>query len=247
MMDNLSMTMMSLYHLLSGPMVWIAVGVFMAGTTWQTLRFFQFTRQRPARTWTAPMGKNNAGKTTTGREGNDIIDRTSLGYRLSRLKLTLPGKRPFFTLMTTFFHVNLLVLPFFIQGHTMTAGFATGIYFPSLPDMLVDLLTLLTLLCALIFLIRRLCVRELRAITTLSDFAMLALATAPFITGFMAYHQLFDYRTMLVLHMAAGELMLMLVPFTRLIHMIYFFLNRFVMVHQFTMGYRANRVWNPRM
>lgn len=238
------MTMMWLYHLLSGPMVWIAVGVFVAGTVWQTVRFFLFTRKHPPRTrsLTLPTEKPSVDH---GKKG--LIDRTSFKYRLSRLKLTLPGRRPVFILMTTFFHVNLLVLPFFIQGHTMMAGFATGVFVPALPDVLVDLLTLLMLLWTFIFFIRRMCVREVRAITTFSDFAMLALAALPFLSGFMAYHQFFDYRTMLVLHMGSGEMMLMLIPFTRMIHMLYFFLNRFIMVHPYTLGNRGTRLWNPRV
>ncbi len=236
------MTMMALHHLLSGPMVWIAVGVFMAGTVWQIVRFFLFTRKHPLRPRRVATKKN-----TVDHEKKALIDRSSFKYRLTRLRLTLPGRRPFFTLMTTFFHLSLLVLPFFIQGHTMMVGFATEIYVPALPDVLVDLLTLLTLLWVFIFFIRRMCIREVRAITSFSDFAMLGLAAAPFLTGFMAYHQFFDYRTMLVLHMAAGELMLMLIPFTRMIHMLYFFLNRFIMVHQYTLGNRGTRLWNARV
>ena len=236
------MTMMAMHHLLSGPMVWIAVGIFMAGTVWQTVRFFLFTRKHPLR-----PRRLATKKPSVNHEKKDLIDRTSFKYRLSLLRLTLPGRRPFFTLMTTLFHLSLLMLPFFIQGHTMMVGFATGIYVPALPDVVVDLLTLLTFLWLFIFFIRRMCIREVRAITTLSDFGMLALAAAPFLTGFMAYHQFFDYRTMLVLHMAAGEIMLMLIPFTRMIHMLYFFLNRFIMVHQYTLGNRGTRLWTARV
>ena len=236
-MDNLPMLMMWLVRFLCGPMVWIALGVFLAGTVWQVLRFYRFTRLHPA-----PPGREKRAA-VPGKD--DLLDRTTIGYRLSLLKLTLPGRRPFFTAMTVFFHAGLLLLPFFIQGHTMMAGFSTGIFLPSLPNILVDLLTLAILLCAFVFLVRRCCVRDVRAITTVSDIALLAVATAPFITGFMAYHQFFDYRTMIVMHMAAGELMLMLIPFTRLIHMVYFFLNRFILVHPLTLGRRGTRAWIP--
>ena len=234
------MTMMSLYCFLTGPMMWVAVGVFVGGTVWQTVRFFIFTRKYPPRRQNFAMGKRVG-------HGKDLIDRTSLKYRLLQLKLTLPGRRPFFILITTFFHVNLVILPFLIQGHTMMVGFGTGLYLPSLPDVLVDMLTLLTILCALIFFVRRIFIREVRVITTVSDFGMLALASAPFLTGYMAYHQLFDYRTMILLHIALGEMMLILIPFTRMIHMVYFFLNRFILVHQYTLGNRGNRVWNPQV
>ncbi len=236
-MDNLPILKMWLLWLLCGPMVWIALGVFLAGTVWQVLCFYRFTRLHPD-----PPGM---GKRPAVPKEDDLLDRTTIGYRLSLLKLTLPGQRPFFAAMTVFFHAGLLVLPFFVQGHTMMAGFSTGIFLPALPNVLVDLLTLAILLCALVFLVRRYCIREVRSITTVSDIALLTLATTPFVTGFVAYHQFFDYRTMIAIHMASGELMLMLIPFTRLIHMVYFFLNRFILVHQLTLGRGGTRAWSP--
>jgi nitrate reductase gamma subunit len=56
---------------------------------------------------------------------------------------------------------------------------------------------------------------------------ILAIAAAPFITGFFAFHQIgLPYRPMLMLHMLLGEIMLIAVPFTRLSHMLYFWLTR---------------------
>ncbi|GAB6147002.1 hypothetical protein [Desulfocicer niacini] len=237
-MDNLSITTMDLYLFLSGPMIWVALGLFIFGTVFQVILFYLFTSST---TFSGRARVTLQKKPAPGK--NLLLDRTSLGYRLAQLKLTLPGRRPVFTLLTTFFHINLVLLPFFVQGHTMMVGFATDLFLPSLNDLFVDFMTILTILCAFIFFIKRLFVKEVRSITTFSDFVMLALAVAPFITGFMAYHQLFDSRTMIVLHMASGELMLILIPFTRLVHMIYFFLNRFVMIHQYLLGNRANRVW----
>ena len=234
------MSMRSLYHFLSGPMVWVAFGVFIFGTIFRVVRFYLFTRST---TFTGPARVIRKNRTAPNK--NSLLDRTSLAYRLAELKLTLLGKRPVFTLLTTFFHANLVILPFFVQGHTMMVGFATDLFLPSLSDVFVDLMTILTILCVLVFFIRRLYVKEVRSITSFSDFTMLALAGAPFLTGFMAYHQFFDYRTMIVLHIASGELMLMLIPFTRLVHMIYFFLNRFVMIHRHRFGNRTNRVWKP--
>ncbi len=232
------MTMTDLYLFLTGPMMWVAMGVFVSGTVWHVLQFYRFTRKQFPR-----QGRGGVRQNYPARDRSGTIDFRSFKYRLSRLKLTLPGQRPFFTLMTTFFHLNLVILPFFVQGHTMMMGFFSGIHFPSLPDPVVDLLTLLTILCVPVFLARRLCVREVRSITTFSDIALLVLAAAPIITGFMAYHQFYDYQTMILLHMVSGELMLLLIPFTRMIHMVYFFLNRFSLVHQYTLGIWANRGW----
>ena len=232
--------MTDFYLILSGPMMWVAVGVFISGTMWHVFRFHRFTRKKIPRPVRTVIPKSDPGQASNG-----FIDPRSFKYRLSRLKLTLPGQRPFFTLMTTLFHMNLLILPFFVQGHTMMVGFSFGIHLPFLPNAVVDLLTVITFLCVLFFLVRRFYVRQVRAITTFSDIALMALAAAPFVTGFMAYHQIYDYHTMILMHMVSGELILILIPFTRLIHMVYFFLNRFSLVHQYTLDVWANRAWKP--
>jgi nitrate reductase gamma subunit len=81
-----------------------------------------------------------------------------------------------------------------------------------------------------------------RAITSFYDYLVLALATVPFLSGFLAFHQIFDYRTVMIVHMLSGELMLMAIPFTKLTHMIFFFLNRFLVVNEHTIG-RGSRAW----
>jgi nitrate reductase gamma subunit len=77
------------------------------------------------------------------------------------------------------------------------------------------------------FLIRRVISSEVRFVTFPSDYALLAIAVAPFITGFLAYHQLFfPDRSLLTIHILSGEIMLMAIPFTRLSHMLFFWFTR---------------------
>jgi hypothetical protein len=52
------------------------------------------------------------------------------------------------------------------------------------------------------------------------------IAAAPFITGFLAYHQWGPYKAILIIHILCGEIMLIAIPFTKLSHMILFFLTR---------------------
>ncbi len=57
--------------------------------------------------------------------------------------------------------------------------------------------------------IRRIVTPEVRFVTFASDFIILAIAAAPFVSGFLAYHQLFfDYKLMVALHILFGEIML---------------------------------------
>ena len=74
--------------------------------------------------------------------------------------------------------------------------------------------------------------------TNASDFGILAIVTAPFLTGLLAYYQVFDARVMTILHMLAGETMLIAIPFTRLSHMIF---------APFVRGYTASEFGAVRM
>jgi len=44
----------------------------------------------------------------------------------------------------------------------------------------------------------------------------------PFISGLWVYHQWAALRVMMIIHMASGEIMLMIIPFTKLSHMLFF-------------------------
>jgi hypothetical protein len=61
----------------------------------------------------------------------------------------------------------------------------------------------------------------------------LGLVAAPFITGFIARAQWFDYETMLIIHMISGAVLLMVIPFTRLSHMLFFPFTRAYMGSEF--------------
>ena len=56
--------------------------------------------------------------------------------------------------------------------------------------------------------------------------AGIKVAVAPFITGFLADQQFYNYRFWLILHILSGHLMLMAIPFTKLSHFLLFFLSR---------------------
>jgi nitrate reductase gamma subunit len=83
------------------------------------------------------------------------------------------------------------------------------------------------------FLVRRLVLTEVKFLTSPSDFVLIAVVLAPFITGFWSYHQWIGYRYMTIAHMLAGEIMLAAIPFTRLSHMLFFPFTRGYMGSEF--------------
>ena len=144
--------------------------------------------------------------------------------------------------MTSVFHVFLIGVPIFLLGHNILLDQSRGLRLWSLPESITDVLTLVILICVAFFLARRLFLARVRAITTLYDYVMLLIALAPFLTGYLAYHQWFDYDTVMTLHILAGEVMLITLPFTKLGHMLFFFLYRFLIGNEYSFA-KGARAW----
>ncbi|MEJ2040614.1 MAG: hypothetical protein P8X55_17045, partial [Desulfosarcinaceae bacterium] len=87
-------------------------------------------------------------------------------------------------------------------------------------------MTVAMLIAALFILLRRIALPEVRILTRAYDLLLLAIAVAPFLTGFIAYHQAGDYNNWLIVHMLCGEIMLVAIPLTKLSHFLMFFLSR---------------------
>jgi nitrate reductase gamma subunit len=92
--------------------------------------------------------------------------------------------------------------------------------------------------------LRRIALPEVRILTKPYDFLVLAIAVAPFLTGFIAYHQVGNYDFWIVAHVLCGEIMLVAIPFTKLSHFLLFFLSRAQIGHGFwnqTRGHEKQR------
>lgn len=216
-------------------MVWISFLFFLSGTLYQIITFYSLSRARQA----APRQNTLPAQ----EQEPSILDRTCLRYRLSKFRLTVFGRHPVMMIVTMIFHLTLIATPFFVLGHNILMDLSVDISFPSLPEMVTDLLAMVVIVCCLFFLIRRFFAPAVRAITTPSDYLMLAMVGTPFLTGIFAYHHLGNYNAMILIHMAAGEVLIMILPFSRFVHMIYFFINRFILIQQNSLGKGGSRVW----
>jgi nitrate reductase gamma subunit len=130
----------------------------------------------------------------------------------------------------------------FAKGHNFLLRQSLGFALPSLPLAATDALTALVLAGVLFLFVRRLMVPRVRAVSGVADYILLALVTAPYLTGFIAYHQWLPYRAIITLHMLTGEAMLMAIPFTKLVHLVFFFFVRGFMESEHNVV-RSDRVW----
>jgi hypothetical protein len=65
---------------------------------------------------------------------------------------------------------------------------------------------------------------------------------APFLSGFLAHHQLGPYESFMILHIIFGEILLIIIPFSKLGHMILFFFARAFIGFEMG-GRRGARSW----
>ncbi len=223
-----------MYDLVRGPLVWVAFTVFIVGTIYQVVRFYSMSRKQTPFRLTKPTG----GPPKTEEPPAEPL--LTFGQRL---RLSIAGTSPVMITVSTVFHILLVLTPLFVLGHNVLWDLAWGISPPSLSETVTDVLTLIVIGGGVYFLGRRLFMARVRAITSAYDYVILAIATAPFITGFLAYRHLFDYDTVILLHMLAGEIMLIAIPFTKLVHMPFFFINRFLLVHENSFGTGGSRIW----
>ena len=130
-------------------------------------------------------------------------------------------RHPILTIVTFAFHICLILTPIFLLSHVILWDESWNLSWWCLPDGVADSMTMIVIASCIFFLVRRLVSPEVQYVTSSSDYMILAIVAAPFVTGFFAYHQWFAYKSFMILHILAGEIMLVAIPFTRLSHMIY--------------------------
>lgn len=228
--------MVLLYELARGPFVWIAMLVFLCGIAMRARQLFSLTQKKervfcPAR----PAGEERLRLPTPDEQKID---------RIVAFQNWLIGKNPIMAIVSFIFHSCLFIAPLFALGHSLLVYESWRVTPPSLPDGLIDILTIVLLACVFFFLIRRMLIPRVQAISTAYDYVVLFLTAVPFLTGFFAYHQWFDYKTVITLHMLAGEAMLIAIPFSKIGHMVFFFFVR-ILVGSESSFWRGSRKWSP--
>ena len=223
-----------MYEFIRGPMIGISFLIFIIGLLYQVLRFFTLTRKKELVFISLPFNPDQPPKKKLSQR---VVD-----WLVSLKKKTIWGTHPVMTVITSVFHVTLFITPLFLLGHNILLDEAWGISLWSFCESLSDGLTSIPLVCGAIFLFRRIFVGKVRAISTVYDYAILLITMAPFLTATFAYHQWLDYQTVIFLHILAGEVMFVTMPFTKLGHMLFFFFYRFFIGSEYSFS-RGTRAW----
>ena len=198
--------MHDLYLFVTGPLAWAAFILFIGGSLYRLLAMLILVNKKE----------------------KFIFSYMSLGYSLrSIIHWITPfatenmRRHPVLTIVTFLFRICLIVTPIFLLSHVILWDESWDLSWWSLPDGVADIMTIIVIASCIFFFIRRLVSPEVQFVTSASDYLILVIVAAPFITGFFAYHQWFAYKSFMILHILTGEIMLVAIPFTRLSHMLY--------------------------
>lgn len=149
---------------------------------------------------------------------------------------------PFTILLTVVYHAIIVIAIFFTVGHNVLLDLSWGFSFPSIPEKTMDVLAIFVIVVSFYYLMRRAFSAKMRFPVIFRDYLAILATAAPFVTGFMAYHQWFNYRTVIICHMISGQLMLIALLYTKLGHMIFYFFGRVSLRGELNL-LRGSRAW----
>jgi nitrate reductase gamma subunit len=131
--------------------------------------------------------------------------------------------QPLLSITFFLFYVCLFGIPLFLLAHNTLWEEAFSVSLPSLPGSFADVLTVVFLILALALAGRRIINAEARHASTALDYCLVVLIIAPFLTGSLAYHQIGPYKLNLILHIIFAEMLLIVIPFSKLSHIAFSF------------------------
>ena len=219
--------MLEIYEFVSGPLAWSAFIVFIGGCLYRLISLLLLVHRKERFIYSYMSFKY----------GLRSILRWSTPFATENMR-----RHPAMTIVAFAFHICLLVTPVFLLAHVVLIEEAWNVSWWTLPDGLADAMTLIVIAGGVFFFIRRLTSREVQYVTSASDFVILAIVIAPFVTGLLAYYQWLGYKIFVIIHILSGEIMLVTIPFSRLSHMITAPLTRAYMGSEFG-GVRHAQDW----
>lgn len=181
----------------------IAVGVFLLGVLWRLIEIYGLGRKKDL----------SAPRHAAGASGLNTVFRRSLPPE-GMLKTS-----PVTYLGGYIFHIGLAIVVFLFAPHIKLIQSLTGLSWPGLPSQFVDLVAIITIAAMVVVLVDRINKPVKRYLSTFEDWFTWLVTFLPLLTGWLAVrHLLFPYTTMLALHILSVEILLVVLPFTKLFH-----------------------------
>ena len=204
-----------MYPFVTGPLLWLSFTIFVVGCIVRIIGYIRgldWQADRVAYTTHFSYGIKGAIR--------------SIAFWLFPFGTRSWRNNPVFTVVFFVFHIGLLVTPVFLLAHNIILKERWGFSLWTMSESVADVLTVGVIIAALFLVLRRIALSEVRILTTIYDFVVLAITVAPFVTGFIAHYIASDYKFWLIVHVICGEILLIAIPFTKLSHFVLFFMSR---------------------
>lgn len=189
----------------------IAIGLFVLGMLWRLIEIYTLGRKKDL----APA------RSAPGASG---------WHTIARRSLPPPGmlkRSPISYIGGYIFHIGLFIVVFLFAPHIKLVENLIGLSWPGLPSQVIDAVAVVTMATMVLMLADRINKPVKRYLSTFEDYFTWALTFLPVLTGYLAVqHMLLPYTAMLALHILSVELLLIALPFTKLIHVFTLFASR---------------------
>ncbi|MFP4368180.1 MAG: hypothetical protein ACLFR2_01225 [Candidatus Kapaibacterium sp.] len=159
-----------------------------------------------------------------------FVTRLTFGYMLPLRALRM---KPFYSIISIIFHAGLIVTPIFLYDHVHLIYSSIGIAWLglTLPKQAADILTLVTILAGIMLLVLRASGKESRFLSRPQDYWLLILLIIPFVSGYVCSNFIITpgaYDAFFLIHVLSGNLIFILLPFTKLVHSVLLPLSQWI-------------------
>lgn len=186
-----------------GPGLDIAVAIFLLGVIWRLIEIYSLGRKKDL----------SAPRSVAGASGWHTVFRRSLP------PAGMVKRSPVSYIGGYVFHIGLAVVVFLFAPHILLIENLTGLSWPALPSQFIDLAAVVTMAAMVLVLVDRINKPVKRYLSTFGDWFTWTVTFLPVLTGWMAVqHLLLPYTTMLALHILSVEILLVVLPFSKLFH-----------------------------
>lgn len=136
-------------------------------------------------------------------------------------------RSPFTVIGGYVWHIGFLICLFLFVPHIELIHATLGLIWPGLPSNLVDAVTVVTIVTLIAMLFSRLNHPVKRYLSGPEDYLTWLVTFLPLLTGYLAYHRMVQpYPLVLGLHILSIEVLMVVFPFTKLMHAFTFVLAR---------------------